>query len=92
MSDRTRASANPDRTRTDIDDEAKSEWVEPAIDESMDHEALSGSGSKDGEQVTDETSDKAPEDSDKDDFGDRSDSDKRVNEERPHSPRSSTQK
>lgn len=76
MSDRTRASGGPDRTRTDIDDEPKDEWVEPAVDDSMDHDAV-GDG------------DKAPWDSDKDDFGGK---DKKVNEERPHSPRSSTQK
>lgn len=91
MSDRTRASANPERTRTDIDDESKSEWVEPAVDDSMDRDALSGSHPE-GDQVTGEMGDKAPWDSDKDDFGDTSDPDKRVNEERPHSPRSSTQK
>ncbi|MEX2619819.1 MAG: hypothetical protein WD250_06330 [Egibacteraceae bacterium] len=91
MSERTRASANPDRTRTDIDDEPKSEWVEPAVDDSMDRDALSGSHPE-GDQVTAEMADKAPWDSDKDDFGGRSDPDKKVNEERPHSPRSSTQR
>lgn len=91
MSERTRAQPNAERTRTDLSDEPDSEWTEPAVDESMDKEALSGSH-PDGDQVTKEMADKAPWDSDKDDFGDRSDPDKRVNDARPHSPRSSTQR
>lgn len=87
MNERTRADTNEaGRTRTDITDEPE-EWVEPAQDESMDHDALSGSH-KDGDQVTKEMADKAPWDSDKDDFAGRSDPSKRVNEERPHTPRS----
>lgn len=89
MNERTRADSGDERTRTDIDNES-GEWVEPAVDETMDRDALSGS--QPGGQVTDEMADKAPSDSDKDDFGDRSDPSKRVNDERPHSPRSSTQR
>lgn len=91
MNERTRASSNEEgRTRTDISKES-GEWAEPAVDETMDRDALSGSH-PDGDQVTEEMADKAPWDSDKDDFGDRSDPSKRVNDERPHSPRSSTQR
>ena len=90
MNERTRANSNDERTRTDVGKES-GEWVDPALDETMDRDALSGSH-PDGDQVTDEMADKAPWDSDKDDFGDTSDPSKRVNEERPHSPRSSTQR
>lgn len=89
MNERTRASDNEGRTRTDIDKEP-GEWTDPAVDESMDEDALSGS--RVGDQVSGEMADKEPSDSDTDDFADRSDADKRVNEERPHSPRSSTQR
>lgn len=90
MSERTRADRNEERTRTDISKES-GEWTDPALDESMDKEALSGSH-PDGDQVTKEMGDKAPWESDKDDFAGRSDPDKRVSEDRPHSPRSSTQR
>lgn len=85
MSERTRADENPQRTRTDIDKEP-GEWVESAKDESMDREALSGSRPMD--LVTPDM-DKSPMDSDKEDFPQ---SDQPVNDERPHSPRSPTQR
>lgn len=91
MSERTRASGRAtSRTRTDIDNE-KEGWKEPALDGRMDADALSGSR-PDGDQVSHEMAEKAPWDSDRDDFAQTSDPDKRVNEERPHEPRSSTQK
>lgn len=85
MNERTRATTNAEgRTRTDITKEP-GEWVEPAVDESMDKDALSGS--RVGDQVSDEMADKGPSESNKDDFAGRSDPDKKVNEARPHSSR-----
>lgn len=82
MNERTRADTNTKRTRTDVTEES-GEWVEPAVDESVDRDALSGS--RVGDQVSESQMDKSPMDSDKEDFPQ---SGQRVNEERPHEPRS----
>lgn len=81
MSERTRADENPQRTRSDIDKEP-GDYVESAKDESMDRDALSGSRPED---IVTEDMEKDPSESDKPDFPQ---SEQKVNEERPHSPRS----